>query len=127
MNDKFNLKRFLRAQEDTYLKALGEIKSGKKITHWMWFIFPQIAGLGHSETSLFYGIKNLDEAKLYLEHPILGSRLLEITKSLLDLKEKSISHIFGQPDDLMIIPGYIEPPFQRKLNQMLNDGSVRRR
>lgn len=102
MNDKFNLKRFLRAQEDAYQQALGEIRNGKKLTHWMWFIFPQIIGLGHSEMSKFYGIKDLEEATLYLQHPILGSRLIEITNALLDLKEKTISAIFGQPDDLKL-------------------------
>jgi len=102
MNDLFNLKRFLRAQEDIYLQALGEIQNGKKLTHWMWFIFPQIIGLGHSDKSLFYGIKNSEEAKLYLEHPILGSRLIEITNALLELNEKRISDIFGRPDDLKL-------------------------
>ena len=85
MNDKFNLKRFLRVQEDTYQHALGEIQNGKKLTHWMWFIFPQIIGLEHSEMSKFYGIKNLEEAASYLEHPILGSRLIEITNALPNL------------------------------------------
>lgn len=72
------VERFIQAQNDTYDRALEEIRSGKKRTHWMWFIFPQISGLGHSMTSMFFSIKNIDEAKVYLDHPVLGTRLREI-------------------------------------------------
>ncbi|MBS1761434.1 MAG: DUF1810 family protein, partial [Bacteroidetes bacterium] len=95
MSDSFN--RFLIAQQDDYFTALKEIKLGKKKSHWMWYIFPQIAGLGLSETSKFYAIKNLDEAKEYVNHPILGKRLKEITNELLKLKEENANKIFGSP------------------------------
>ncbi len=100
MSDSFN--RFLIAQQDDYFTALKEIKLGKKKSHWMWYIFPQIAGLGLSETSKFYAIKNLDEAKEYVNHPILGKRLKEITNELLKLKEENANKIFGSPDDMKL-------------------------
>ena len=82
--------------------ALGEVKRGKKQSHWMWFVFPQIKGLGNSRTSEFYGITDLEEAKEFLEHPILGKRLLEITKCLLEIKDKPVIRIFGTPDYLKL-------------------------
>ena len=75
--DPFNLTRFLQAQETAYESALKEIRRGRKLTHWMWYIFPQYAGLGFSSTSVFYAIKSLDEARAYLSHPVLGARLAE--------------------------------------------------
>ena len=97
-----DLNRFLTAQEDHYENALSEIKSGKKTSHWMWFIFPQFKGLGFSETSKFYSIKSLKEAEEYLNHPILGARLKEITEVLIDLDENDAHKIFGSPDDMKL-------------------------
>lgn len=96
------LDRFLKAQENTYEQALAEIKSGRKYSHWMWFIFPQYIGLGVSETSRFYAIRSIDEAKAYLAHPILGARLRQISNELLLLEENNPNRIFGNPDDLKL-------------------------
>lgn len=93
------LVRFLDAQNKLYLSALSEIKKGKKESPWMWFIFPQIKGLGSCDTSKFYEIRNADEAIAFLEHPILGKHLLEITSELIKTDEKSAAEIFGNPDD----------------------------
>lgn len=95
----FNLDRFLIAQNNVYEIALAEIRKGRKVTHWMWYIFPQLTGLGMSSTSQFYGIKGIDEAKAYLSHKVLGTRLLEITKALISLNGLSALEIFGRPDD----------------------------
>ena len=96
-----NLQRFIDAQVD-YVTALAEIRSGKKRSHWMWYIFPQIAGLGFSTNSKFYSIKSLDEATAYVQHSILGARLLEISGALLQLNANNASAIFGSPDDLKL-------------------------
>ena len=97
-----DLSRFLKAQEHDYEQALREIRSGKKRTHWMWYIFPQIQGLGFSSTAQYYAIRDLEEAKDYLAHPVLGARLKEISSALLDLEGLSASEIFGYPDDLKL-------------------------
>ncbi|WP_210490293.1 DUF1810 domain-containing protein [Rufibacter aurantiacus] len=96
------LQRFLSAQEEDYEVALSEIRKGRKHSHWMWYIFPQIRGLGFSETSNFYGIKDLKEAEAYLKHPVLGSRLVQICEALLKLEENNAHRIFGSPDDLKL-------------------------
>ncbi|WP_306350524.1 DUF1810 domain-containing protein [Flavobacterium sp. '19STA2R22 D10 B1'] len=96
--DSNKLTRFLEAQNQVYLKALLEIKKGHKETHWMWFVFPQIKGLDFSESSNFYGIEDLEEAKQYLSHPVLGKHLIEISTVLLQLKGKTALQIFGQSD-----------------------------
>lgn len=96
------LERFVKAQEADYEIALKEIKKGKKKSHWMWYIFPQIKGLGHSWTSDFYGIRNEKEAKNYLTHPILGQRLLEISGELLKLEGKNAREIFGYTDAMKL-------------------------
>jgi uncharacterized protein (DUF1810 family) len=97
-----DLKRFLDAQEKSYSLALSEIRQGRKKTHWMWFIFPQIKGLGNSETSKFFAIKNTAEAASFLKHPVLGKRLIQICKELYNLEETSANKIFGSPDDLKL-------------------------
>jgi uncharacterized protein (DUF1810 family) len=97
-----DLTRFLTAQERDYATALAEIKSGRKRSHWMWYIFPQIAGLGFSETSKFYAIKDQAEADAYLQHPVLGKRLIEISRALLELEDNHATRIFGSPDDLKL-------------------------
>lgn len=97
-----NLNRFLAAQDGDYTRALSEIKRGKKQSHWMWYIFPQIAGLGFSETARFYAIKDLTEASAYLQHLILGPRLIEISTALLQIEGKTANQILGSPDDLKL-------------------------
>jgi uncharacterized protein (DUF1810 family) len=97
-----NLQRFLDAQATDYAPALAEIKSGRKRSHWMWYIFPQVQGLGFSETSRFYGIKDLAEATAYLQHPVLGSRLVSICEELLKLPGSNATSIMGSPDDMKL-------------------------
>ena len=97
-----DLSRFLKAQEHDYEQALREIRSGRKRSHWMWYIFPQIQGLGFSSTAQYYAIRDLDEAKEYLAHPVLGARLKEISSALLNLDGLSAHEIFGYPDDLKL-------------------------
>ena len=97
-----NLNRFLEAQRKDYDIALSEIRAGRKRTHWMWYIFPQFRGLGHSETSKYYGIKDIDEVKEFLNHPILGLRLQQISEELMNLEEKDATKIMGHPDDLKL-------------------------
>ena len=101
-DDPYNLSRFLQAQEAEYEQAPAEIKSGHKRTHWMWYIFPQIDGLALSSTSRRYAIKSLDEARAYLDHPILGPRLRECAEAVVRLEGKSAREIFGSPDDLKL-------------------------
>jgi uncharacterized protein (DUF1810 family) len=97
-----DLDRLLKAQENDYEQALIEIKAGRKRSHWMWYIFPQYKGLGFSETSKYYSIQDLNEARNYLNHPILGSRLKQITNELLLLNENNANRVFGSPDDLKL-------------------------
>jgi uncharacterized protein (DUF1810 family) len=97
-----SLKRFTDAQEKTYAKAFSEIQQGGKQSHWIWFIFPQIAGLGFSETSRFYAIKDLPEATAFLHHPVLGPRLINISRELLKLKTNEAHQVFGSPDDMKL-------------------------
>jgi uncharacterized protein (DUF1810 family) len=97
-----SLKRFTDAQENSYAVAFSQIQQGKKKSHWMWFIFPQIAGLGFSETSRFYAIKDLQEAAGFLKHPVLGPRLINISRELLKLKSNDAHQVFGSPDDLKL-------------------------
>lgn len=100
MND--DLERFLIAQQTYYRTALQEIKSGQKRSHWMWFIFPQIAGLGYSETARYYAIKNMDEAKAYMEDYTLGTNLIEISQALLEIDSNDALEVMGWPDNLKL-------------------------
>lgn len=97
--DPLMLNRFLTAQEADYNQALAEIKAGRKRSHWMWYIFPQLDGLGFSSTSKFYAIKSREEAQAYLAHPILGLRLHEIAEAVLNVEGRTAGAIFGSPDD----------------------------
>lgn len=97
-----SLDRFLEAQERKYDIALKEIQNGKKRTHWMWYIFPQLRGLGKSNPSYVYGINGIDEAKAYLDHPLLSARLIEITEALLKHKDKPAYRILGDIDDMKL-------------------------
>ena len=99
---EFDLKRFEKAQEHSYDNALKEINNGRKIGHWMWYIFPQIDGLGSSTISKEYAIKSKEEAIAYLNHDVLGKRLIEISEALLLLEDKSAIMIFGQTDSLKL-------------------------
>jgi uncharacterized protein (DUF1810 family) len=101
-DDPFDLARFTSAQETVYARALPEIQSGDKRSHWMWFIFPQIDGLGFSSTAKHYAIKSPDEARQYLAHSVLGPRLLECTAAVLAVEGRSAYEIFGSPDDLKL-------------------------
>jgi uncharacterized protein (DUF1810 family) len=123
-----NLQRFIDAQQRDYDIALTEIKQGKKRSHWMWYIFPQIQGLGFSETSRYYAIANKKEAISYIKHPVLGTRLLQICHALLHLSDKNATNIFGYPDDLKLkssmtlfasLPN-ADPVFQAVLNKFFN-------
>lgn len=100
--DPYDLNRFVQAQEGSYRQALSELQRGRKQSHWMWYVFPQLDGLGSSPTAKFYSIKSEDEARAYVEHPVLGPRLLECTESLLAIDEKSATDILGSPDDLKL-------------------------
>ena len=97
-----SLDRFLSAQERYYQTALKEIRQGRKETHWIWYVFPQIQGLGHSLTAREFGIKDLQEAQDFVAHPILGSRLIEICQALLSLKTDRVQDIFDFPDDIKL-------------------------
>ena len=96
------LERFVKAQEYDYAAALGEIRGGRKRSHWMWYIFPQLRGLGFSSTAQFYGIRDLDEARDYMAHPVLGPRLVEISEALLTLPGSDPGAVMGYPDDLKL-------------------------
>jgi uncharacterized protein (DUF1810 family) len=100
MADPFNLQRFLDAQAPVYERARRELEAGRKESHWMWFIFPQIAGLGQSPMSIRFAIASLDEAMAYLAHPVLGARLRECARLMLDLEAKTARDIFGSIDEV---------------------------
>lgn len=124
-DDRYNLKRFLDAQRSNYDRALAEIKSGRKRSHWMWYIFPQYDGLGTSPMSSQYAIKSLAEAEAYLAHPVLGDRLTTCAEAVLQIDHRSAYEIFGTPDDMKLrscatLFAQIAPPgsvFERVLAQ----------
>jgi uncharacterized protein (DUF1810 family) len=128
--DAHDLRRFVRAQKDVYAQALSEIRSGRKRTHWMWFVFPQLDGLGSSPTARFYAIRTLEEARAYLDHPVLGHRLRECVEAALQVEGRSASEIFGFPDDLKLrscatLFASLLPagsPFDRLLQKYFPDG-----
>jgi uncharacterized protein (DUF1810 family) len=134
MSDSYKLDRFLEAQAADYDTALAEIRSGRKRSHWMWYVFPQIAGLGVSETSQYFAIRNLAEAKAYLAHPILGPRLIECADALLALDGRTAREIFGSPDDLKLrssatLFAHVSPAgsaFQRVLEKYFDGASDER-
>lgn len=98
--DRYNLQRFVTAQQAVYHTALEELKRGNKASHWMWYIFPQLKGLGFSSTAQFYGIQGTDEARAYLQHEILGPRLIACTRAVIAHEDLSVKQIFGYPDYL---------------------------
>ena len=97
-----SLDRFIKAQANTYKIAMSELKNGKKRTHWMWFIFPQLRGLGMSSISRYYGLEGIEEARAYLDHPVLSGRLYEACNELLKHKDKSALEIFGDIDEMKL-------------------------
>lgn len=123
-----SLQRFLDAQQRDYATALAEIRAGHKRSHWMWYIFPQIQGLGFSETAQFYAIRDRAEAEAYMQHPVLGARLMEISAALLTLENPNATRIMGSPDDVKLKSSMTlfaalkgaEPVFQRVLDAFFN-------
>ena len=101
-DDPFDLARFEQAQTPVFAQAIAELRAGRKRSHWMWFIFPQFRGLGFSTMSQRYAIRNLDEARAYLAHPVLGTRLRQCAVAVLDVEGRSAHEIFGSPDDLKL-------------------------
>ena len=100
--DRFDLQRFVDAQDRVYDTVLDELRNGAKRTHWIWFVFPQLRGLGRSSTATHYGISSRDEAREYLAHPVLGPRLRECTRLVAAIDGRSVAEIFGWPDDLKV-------------------------
>jgi uncharacterized protein (DUF1810 family) len=128
--DPYDLARFVRAQDGVYERALAEIRRGEKRTHWMWFVFPQLEGLGSSPTAQRYAIRSADEARAYLAHSVLGPRLVECVEALLALQDVTAAEIFGFPDDMKLrssatLFGTMSPDrsvFQRLLEKYVPDG-----
>lgn len=128
--DPFNLQRFVDAQADVYAAVLDELVRGRKTSHWMWFIFPQLQALGRSATAQYFGIASKEEATAYLRHPILGPRLLQCVDLLLGLGMTDPHAIFGSPDDMKLrscltLFDYVlpdEPRFRNALNRFYADG-----
>jgi uncharacterized protein (DUF1810 family) len=124
MGDSFNLERFVEAQAGVWGQVCAELRSGQKRSHWMWFVFPQIRGLGSSEMAVKYAISGRDEARAYLDHPVLGSRLQENAGIVVDLEGKSVEEIFGYPDNLkfhssMTLFAEVEGPSERVFHKAL--------
>ena len=122
--DKYNLERFVDRQKDSYDTAYKELSQGMKQSHWMWWIFPQIIGLGITSISKEYSIKSIEEARAFLDHPYLGKNLKEICKVLLDTKSNDASYVMGYPDDLKLCSSmtlFIEADPEEKLFQQVLD------
>ena len=125
MNDPYNLQRFIAAQDANYEMVIKELKAGQKKSHWMWYIFPQIAGLGHSATAQKFAIHSKEEAVAYITHPVLGIRLKECAQIVVNIENRTAREIFGYPDDLkfrssMTLFHYVarnEPIFQEALTK----------
>ena len=127
MTDLFDLHRFIQAQDKAYAYALKELQEGHKRSHWIWFIFPQLRGLGHSRMSDYYGISGIDEAMAYLENPILNQRLREVSETILNLPTNDAVEVFGRIDSLklkssMTLFDLASPSdvFDRVLNKFFN-------
>jgi uncharacterized protein (DUF1810 family) len=134
MPERFDLDRFVRAQAPVMAQVRTELKAGRKSTHWMWFVFPQISGLGHSQWAQLYAIASLDEAKAYLAHQVLGHRLVECTGLVNAIEGRTAQEIFGSPDDikfrssmtLFSLAGPDEPAFGTALEKYF-EGSMDQR
>jgi uncharacterized protein (DUF1810 family) len=103
MSDAFDLDRFVQAQDPVWNSVRAELRAGAKRTHWMWFVFPQLEGLGHSSMARTYAISGREEARAYLAHPVLGARLLACTRAVLAVQGRSAHEIFGSPDDMKFL------------------------
>ena len=124
MEDKYNLERFVSRQKDSYNTAYKELSQGMKQSHWMWWIFPQIIGLGMTSISKEYSIKSIEEARAFLDHPYLGKNLKEICKVMLHIESNDASHIMGYPDDLKLCSSmtlFIEADPEERLFQQVLD------
>ena len=124
MEDKYNLERFVSRQKDSYNTAYKELSQGMKQSHWMWWIFPQIIGLGMTSISKEYSIKSIEEARAFLDHPYLGKNLKEICKVMLHIESNDASHVMGYPDDLKLCSSmtlFIEADPEEKLFQQVLD------
>ncbi len=127
-DDPLDLRRFVEAQQEDYATALAEVRAGRKHSHWMWYIFPQLDGLAFSSTSRHYAIKSAAEARAYLAHPVLGPRLVEISEAALGVPQRSAHDIFGSPDDLKLrscatLFATVSPPgsvFERLLDRFFH-------
>jgi uncharacterized protein (DUF1810 family) len=126
MTDQFDLERFVTAQEPVFDTVINELRAGRKRTHWMWFVFPQLRGLGRSSMAEHYGISSLAEARAYLAHPVLGPRLDLCTRMVLEIEAPSLNAIFGSPDDMKfrscatlfaLATGERDNPFQHAIDQ----------
>ena len=125
VTDSYDLNRFVEAQGVNYASALAELHAGRKRSHWMWYVFPQMRGLGSSAMSVRYGISSEEEARAYLNHPVLGARLIECAEAVLAIDNRSASEIFGSPDDMKLrscatLFAHVSPPgsvFERLLDQ----------
>jgi uncharacterized protein (DUF1810 family) len=127
VDDRFDLERFVKAQDGVYDVALGELRAGQKRSHWMWFVFPQFAGLGSSPTAQVYAIGSLEEARAYLAHPVLGPRLVACVEAVNAVDDRSAGGIFGYPDELkfrssltlflLAAAPEAKAPFQRALDK----------
>ena len=100
MQDPYHLERFVQAQDEVFVEALGELRAGHKRGHWIWFIFPQMKGLWRSDMAQYYGIGSLEEASAYLRHPVLGPRLVQCTQAVNAAQGRTAHEIFGSPDDM---------------------------
>jgi uncharacterized protein (DUF1810 family) len=100
VSDRYDLQRFVDAQAPVYAQVCAELQQGRKRSHWMWFVFPQVRGLGSSPMAMRFAISSLDEAKAYLEHPVLGPRLRECSRMVTKVEERTLEEIFGYPDDM---------------------------
>jgi uncharacterized protein (DUF1810 family) len=125
MSDRYNLERFVEAQAGVIERVCAELRAGRKRSHWMWFVFPQIRGLGSSEMATRYAISGREEARAYLDHPVLGPRLQECAGTVVQLEGKSVEEIFGYPDDLkfhssMTLFAEVEGPSERVFHKALN-------
>ncbi|MEI9891537.1 MAG: DUF1810 domain-containing protein [Caulobacteraceae bacterium] len=133
MDDPHELDRFVKAQAGAYDRALAELQGGKKRSHWMWFVFPQLVGLGSSPTAATYAIRSLAEARAYLQHPVLGARLVESVQAANAVQGRSAADIFGYPDELkfrscltlfvLAAAGADKTPFQRGLDKYFDGES----
>jgi uncharacterized protein (DUF1810 family) len=124
MEDRFNLERFVEAQSQVIGQVCAELRAGQKRSHWMWFVFPQIRGLGSSEMAMWFGISGREEARAYLDHPVLGPRLKECAAIVVGLEGKSVEDIFGYPDNLkfhssMTLFAEVEGPSERAFHKAL--------